>query len=70
MSLTVEAIYENGVLKPVQPLTLPEHQRVRVTVHAGPSIARQSGGMIPWTGSLADLDYLINDADNDPLEGS
>lgn len=27
-----DAIYENGVLKPLQPIALPEHQRVRVSV--------------------------------------
>ncbi len=32
MPLTVEAIYENGVLKPTQPLPLREHEKVRVTV--------------------------------------
>jgi predicted DNA-binding antitoxin AbrB/MazE fold protein len=28
----VDAVYENGVLRPLQPLPLEEHQRVRVTV--------------------------------------
>ncbi len=32
MTLTIEAIYENGVLKPLQPLPLQEHEKVRVTV--------------------------------------
>jgi predicted DNA-binding antitoxin AbrB/MazE fold protein len=32
MSITVEAIYENGVLKPAQPLPLREHEKVQVTV--------------------------------------
>ena len=32
MPLTVEAVYENGVLKPAQPLPLKEHEQVRVTV--------------------------------------
>lgn len=27
-----KAIYENGVLKPLEPLNLAEHQRVRVSV--------------------------------------
>jgi len=34
MSMTVEATYENGVLKPKQPLTLPEGAEVRLTVCA------------------------------------
>ena len=32
MPLTVDAVYENGVLKPAQPLPLKEHEQVRVTV--------------------------------------
>ncbi|MBI3410012.1 MAG: antitoxin family protein [Planctomycetes bacterium] len=34
MSISVEAIYENGVLKPTQALPLMEHEHVRVTVHS------------------------------------
>jgi predicted DNA-binding antitoxin AbrB/MazE fold protein len=30
--LTIEAVYENGVLKPAQPLPLQEHEKVRTTV--------------------------------------
>ncbi len=33
---TIEAVYEDGVLKPLQPLDLPEHQRVQVTVSPSP----------------------------------
>ena len=32
MAITVEAVYENGVLKPAQPLPLEEHEKVRITV--------------------------------------
>jgi predicted DNA-binding antitoxin AbrB/MazE fold protein len=32
MAITVEAVYENGVLKPSQPLPLKEHEKVRVSV--------------------------------------
>lgn len=32
MAITVEAVYENGVLKPEKPLPLAEHEKVRVTV--------------------------------------
>lgn len=38
---TVEAVYEGGVLKPLQPLNLPEHLRVRVTVNPPPSSIAQ-----------------------------
>ena len=32
MGIQVEAVYENGVLKPLQPLDLAEHERVSVSV--------------------------------------
>jgi predicted DNA-binding antitoxin AbrB/MazE fold protein len=31
-SVTVEAIFEDGVLRPVQPLSLAPHQKVKITV--------------------------------------
>lgn len=34
--LVVEATYEDGVLKPVQPLPLKEHDKVRLTVEEVP----------------------------------
>lgn len=34
MTKRVTAIYENGVLRPLEPVDLPEHQRVLVTFHA------------------------------------
>jgi predicted DNA-binding antitoxin AbrB/MazE fold protein len=34
MTKRVEAIYEDGVLKPLEPVNLPEHQRVTVTLNA------------------------------------
>ena len=32
MTRQVEAVYENGVLRPVEPLPLKEHQKVSITV--------------------------------------
>jgi predicted DNA-binding antitoxin AbrB/MazE fold protein len=32
MSITFDAVYEDGVLKPVSPLPLKEHVRVRATL--------------------------------------
>jgi predicted DNA-binding antitoxin AbrB/MazE fold protein len=45
MTFTIDAVYENGVLKPAQPLPLDEHAQVRVTVEQradGPVSARES----------------------------
>jgi len=32
MTKTLQAVYENGVLRPLEPLSLKEHQQVVVTV--------------------------------------
>ena len=34
MTKQVDAVYENGVLRPLEPLPLDEHQRVTLTVSA------------------------------------
>lgn len=39
MSLVIEAIYEDGVLKPTEPLPFKEYDKVRVTIEK-----RHSGG--------------------------
>lgn len=42
MSITVEAIYEAGVLKPLQPLdNLKERERVRIVVQSISLVAEQ-----------------------------
>jgi predicted DNA-binding antitoxin AbrB/MazE fold protein len=47
MPLTIEAIYENGVLEPTEPLPFKEHEKVTVTVRPIISLARQTAGMVP-----------------------
>lgn len=47
MSITIEAVYEDGVLKPFQALPLAEHEKVQVTVHTAVSRVRASAGLIP-----------------------
>jgi predicted DNA-binding antitoxin AbrB/MazE fold protein len=32
MKKSIEAIYENGMFRPLEPVDLPEHQRVQVTI--------------------------------------
>ena len=32
MTETIEAVYEDGVFKPLRPVSLPEHQRVSIAV--------------------------------------
>jgi predicted DNA-binding antitoxin AbrB/MazE fold protein len=68
MTLTVEAVYENGVLKPAQPLPLKEQEKVSITIRPAISVARQTAGMVRWTGDLPTLDYLISDPENSIVE--
>ncbi len=75
MPLTIEAIYEDGVLKPAGPLPLKDREKVRLTVltaaetEAAPASGPRGYRLIHWSGPLEDLDYLIEDEANDPLEG-
>ena len=58
MSITIEATYEDGVLKPASPLPLTEHEKVRVTVEVQNSLARRTAGMLPWSGDSETLRRL------------
>jgi predicted DNA-binding antitoxin AbrB/MazE fold protein len=61
MTLTVQAVYENGTLKLTEPLPLREHESVTVTIFGKTTLARQSAGMVPWTGDAETLERLIRD---------
>jgi predicted DNA-binding antitoxin AbrB/MazE fold protein len=68
MSVTVEATYENGVLKLLQPLPLAEHEKVKVTVHAGFSVAEQTAGLLKWAGDPAVLRQVAEEEEFGILE--
>ena len=68
MAIIIEAVYENGVLKPAQPLPLQEHEKVQVTVRPTVSRVRQTAGLIGWTGSQEDADFVALSPELDPLE--
>jgi len=61
MTLTVEATYEKGVLRLKEPLPLQEHEKVTATIQPAISLARQTAGMIPWTGDLETLGRITQD---------
>jgi predicted DNA-binding antitoxin AbrB/MazE fold protein len=69
MTLTVDAIYENGVLKPSQPLPLTEAARVRVIIQPQTSVAQQSYGLMGCTGDAETIERLARDPELDPQEG-
>jgi predicted DNA-binding antitoxin AbrB/MazE fold protein len=62
MSITFDAVYENGVLRPVKPLPLKESQMVHVTIDSEISCADRTAGILKWTG---DPDVLRQLAEGD-----
>jgi predicted DNA-binding antitoxin AbrB/MazE fold protein len=68
MAFTIEAIYENGVLKPTQPLALQEHEKVRITIEPDLSWAERTAGMLPWTGDPEVLRRIAEDDEFSILE--
>jgi predicted DNA-binding antitoxin AbrB/MazE fold protein len=68
MSITIEAVYEAGVLKPAQPLPFQEHEKVRITVVPALSRMRRSAGLIGWTGSQEDADFVALSPELDPQD--
>ncbi len=69
MVITVEAVYENGVLKPKQPLPLQERQTVQITVQTQISSLVAAYGILGFKGSAAEADYFALSHDLDPLDG-
>jgi predicted DNA-binding antitoxin AbrB/MazE fold protein len=70
MAITIEAVYENGVLKPAQPLPFKEREKVQITVMSAPSRVRQSAGLMGWTGSQEDADFVASSPELDPQESA
>ena len=68
MPLQIEAVYENGVLKPTQRLPLQEHEKVWITVKPAVSHVRRSAGLIGWIGSQEDADFVALSPELDPQE--
>jgi len=69
MTLTVDAVYENGVLKPAQPLPLKEREMVRITIEPQLSWAERTAGMLQWTGDFEDLRHIVEDDEFGIREG-
>lgn len=68
MTITVEATYEDGILKLAAPLPLKEHERVTVTIRPAISLASQTAGMVPWTGDVETLERIVRDPEFGILE--
>ena len=63
MAITVEAVYENGVLKPKEPLPLREHESVRVSIESSISWAERTAGMVQWKGDHETLERILEEAE-------
>ncbi|MGH7174493.1 MAG: antitoxin family protein [Gemmataceae bacterium] len=65
MDLTIDAVYENGVLKPVQPLPLREHETVQLTVVTKRNWVEETAGIMGFQGTVEEADYFATDPDLD-----
>jgi predicted DNA-binding antitoxin AbrB/MazE fold protein len=68
MTITIEAIYEGGVLRPTEPLPLNEHDKVRLTlepltdpVTSATSWVDVTAGILAWQGDAKELRRLAED---------
>jgi predicted DNA-binding antitoxin AbrB/MazE fold protein len=68
MAITVEAVYENGVLKLTRPLPLQEHQHVLVTVEPALTWAERTAGLLPWPGDPDTLHQIAMEPEHGILE--
>jgi uncharacterized protein (DUF433 family) len=76
MSIQIEAVYENGVFRPLQAVTLAEHQRVTVTLDAEasaetfplhadrPPLRVDEGGAVRVGRSRIRLDLVVEQYEN------
>jgi predicted DNA-binding antitoxin AbrB/MazE fold protein len=68
MPITVEATYENGVLKPARALPLREKERVQVTIHSPSTWVERTAGLMGFTGTAEEADYFALAPELDPQE--
>ena len=57
----LEAVYEQGVLRPLEPLALAQHQRVRATVEERKRPPSWESAQLPDEGRV-ELDWLANES--------
>jgi predicted DNA-binding antitoxin AbrB/MazE fold protein len=70
VSITIEAVYENGVLKPREPLPLKEQEIVRITIDQGESWAERTAGLLKWTGDPGLLEQIAEEDEFGILEST
>jgi predicted DNA-binding antitoxin AbrB/MazE fold protein len=72
MSITFEATYENGVLKPLTPVPFKEHEKVTVIVDSElerrASRVQATYGMVGWKGDAETLARILHEAEETQYE--
>ena len=61
MRQIVDAVYENGLLRPLQPLYLPDHERVSVTVENGVGDDWLDQDAVEWAKQEGDPSISLDD---------
>ena len=65
MAITVEAVYENGMFKPTQPVSLQERQRVQITIESKTNWVQETAGIMGFKGTIEEADYFAMDPELD-----
>ena len=68
MEICTEATYENGILKPTNPLPLKEHEKVRITIRTAVNPVEASYGLLGWKGDHETLRRIAEDPEFGILE--
>jgi predicted DNA-binding antitoxin AbrB/MazE fold protein len=58
MTITIEAVYENGVLRPLQPLPWKEGARLRIAVSSLDSPILKAYGIMGFQGTAEEAEHL------------
>lgn len=61
MTITIAATYEDGVLKPLEPLPLKEHEKVRISVHSERSPLLEAYGIMQFKGTAEEANFFALD---------
>jgi predicted DNA-binding antitoxin AbrB/MazE fold protein len=68
MAINFEAIYENGVLKPSEPLPWKDGEKVRIAVSSLDSPILKAYGIMGFKGTAEEAEYLALHPDLLPEE--
>ena len=61
MRQSIDAIYENGVLRPLVPLNLPDHEQVSVIVESGADKEWLDHEALAWASEEGDPSISLED---------